>query len=301
MKANIPKTSTLNSRIILRAFGLFLLGFIASSCSQGTSPSETSGAPASGKVVIRGSNTFGEELAPRLIAEYKKGHPAASFDLETKGTSYGFGALSGNFCDIAAASRLPLKEEVEVAQYRNVEFNDHAIGAYSVAVIVNAGNPAVNLTPAQVRDIFTGAVTNWNAVGGPDAPIHLFARDPMSGTYLGFRELAMENRPYAGTPNLFTNYAAIVAAVAQDPNGIGYASIELEKSAGIKPVSIGGIQPSAENVNSGKYPYARTLHLYTRKGNESAAALDFIQFVQSQAGQKILVEMGDTPMSSANL
>ena len=300
MKANIPKSSKLDSRIILRAFGLILLGFIASSCSQGNPPPETSGTPASGKVVIRGSNTFGEELGPHLIAEFKKGQPAASFDMETKGTSYGFGALSGGYCDIAGASRPPLKEELEVAQYRNVEFNDHVIGAYSVAVVVNAGNPVGNLTTAQVRDIFTGAVTNWSGVGGPDAPIHLFARDPISGTYLGFRELAMENRPYAGTPNLFTNYDGIVAAVAQDANGIGYASIELEKSAGVKPVSIGGIEPSADTVNNGKYPYARMLHLFTRKGNESPAALEFIQFVQSDAGQKVLVAMGDTPMAKAS-
>jgi phosphate transport system substrate-binding protein len=300
MKSIIPKPYRSVSGIFLRSFSLILLGLIASSCSQSNPPSESSETPVWGKVTIRGSNTFGEELGPRLIAEYKKARPAASFDLETKGTSYGFGALSGGFCDIAGASRQPLKEELEVAQFRNVEFNDHIIGAYSVAVVVNAGNPVGDLTPAQVRDIFTGVVTNWAAVGGPDAPVHLFARDPVSGTYLGFRELAMENKPYASTPNLFTNYTAITAAVAQDANGIGYSSIELEKSAGVKPVSIGGVEPSAETVNNGKYPYTRTLHLYTRKGNESPAALDFIQFVQSEAGQKVLAEMGDTPLAKVS-
>ena len=56
--------------------------------------------------------------------------------------------------------------------------NDHVIGAYSVAVVVNAANPIGNLTREQVRDIFTGAIQNWKEVGGPDAPIHLFIRDP---------------------------------------------------------------------------------------------------------------------------
>jgi phosphate transport system substrate-binding protein len=300
MKTNLLKSSGLKTSVLLRSGGLILLALIAASCSQSNPPADASETPSSAKITIRGSNTFGEELGPRLIAEYKKARPAASFDLETKGTSYGFGALSGGLCNIAAASRLPLKEELEVAKFRGVEFNDHIIGAYSVAVVLNAGNPVGNLTPEQVRDIFIGVVTNWNAVGGPDAPIHLFVRDPSSGTYLGFRELTMENKPYIGTHNLFTNYAGIIAALAQDANGIGYAGIGLGKSAGIKTITIGGVQPNDENVNNSKYPYARTLHLYTRKGAESPAVLDFIQFAQSAIGQKVLADVGDTPLVKSN-
>ena len=171
------------------------------------------------------------------------------------------------------------------------------IGAYSVAVVVNAANPIGNLTRAQVRDIFTGVIQNWKEVGGSDAPIHLYIRDPISGTHLGFRELAMENKPYADTPNLFTNYAAIVEAVARDAGGIGYSSIELENNAGVKPVSIGGIGPNAADVDKGNYPYARVLHLYTSKGHETPEALDFIQFVLSPQGQAVLTRTGYTPHS----
>ena len=157
-----------------------------------------------------------------------------------------------------------------------------------MAVVVNAANPIVNLTREQVRDIFTGVIQNWKEVGGSDVPIHLFIRDPISGTYLGFRELAMENKPYADTPNLLTSYETIVEAVAKDTNGIGYSSLELENNAGVKPVSIGGIEPNAADVDKGDYPYARVLHLYTSKGHETPEALDFIQFVQSPQGQAVL-------------
>ena len=158
------------------------------------------------KIVILGSNTIGEELAPRLVAEYKKDHPAVAFDSEFKGTTYGLGALIVGRCDIAAASRDATTNEVELAQADGVQFNDYVIGAYDVAVIVNAGNPVGNLTRDQVRDLFTGAVQNWKDVGGPDAPVHLYIRHPISGTYLGFRELAMENKPYALNLKTFTNY-----------------------------------------------------------------------------------------------
>jgi phosphate transport system substrate-binding protein len=290
--------SRLNRLKLVRSFSLILLGVMVASCSE---KKEASPAPATAggpKVIIRGSNTVGEELAPKLIAEYKKTHPDVTFDLESKGTSYGMGALMGGYCDIASASRLPTKEELEVAQFRNVEFNDYVIGSYAVAVVVSAGNAVTNLTREQVRDIFTGALQNWKDVGGTDAPIHLYARDPISGTYLGFKELAMENKPYAPDPKtftLFTNYQAIVQAVAADPNGIGYASFELATNAGVKAVSIGGVEPSVAVVNKGEYPYARTLHLYTSKASETPATADFIQFVQSTNGQEVLAEAGNVP------
>jgi phosphate transport system substrate-binding protein len=283
-------------KTFLRSSGLILLCFIAASCSQSNPAPAAPGTAPSGKITIRGSNTIGEELAPALIGGYKKNHSDASFDLEAKGTSYGFGALMGGFCDIAGASRPPSKDELEVAQYRNVELSDHVIGAYSVAVVVNAANPVANLTKEQVRDIFTGVITNWSAAGGRDAPVHLFIRDPVSGTYLGFKELAMENKDYAVTPNLFTNYAGIVQAVGADADGIGYSSIELAGDKNVRPVSIGGIAPGGESVNKGEYPYARVLHLFTSKGKETQATLDFIQFVQSPDGQKIVAQVGDTPL-----
>jgi phosphate transport system substrate-binding protein len=281
---------------LLQRTSLILIGLMVVGCPGNKPDTETPGAGSANKVTIRGSNTIGEELAPRLIAEYQKSHRTTRFDLEAKGTGYGFGALMGGFCDIAGASRPPSKDELEMAQFRQVEYNDHVIGAYSVAVVVNAANPLDNLTRAQVRDIFTGAIQNWKDVGGPGAPVHVYIRDPVSGTHLGFRELAMENKPYLETTNLFlfTNYLGIVEAVANDKNGIGYASVEREYVADVKPVSIGGIVPSAATVDNGTYPYARVLHLYTRKGHESPETLDFIQFVLSPQGQAVLKRAGYT-------
>lgn len=247
------------------------------------------------QITIRGSNTFGEELAPKLIAEYKKDHSQINFDAEFKGTSYGFGGLMVEKCDIAAASREATTNELGLARDRSIDFNNYVIGSYSVAVILNPGNPLTTLTRDQVRDIFTGKVQNWKDVGGPDAPVHLFIRDPVSGTYLGFQELAMDKKDYAQHPKTFTSYGGIVKAVAQDPAGIGYASIEDGKNSTIKAISIGGLAPTMAAVQKGEYPFARMLRLYTNKSKESPAAMDFIQFVRSDRGQKILADMGFVP------
>ena len=276
----------------LKVAGLVLLSLVVAGCPAGKAPS---GPPLKGKLVIKGSNTIGEELAPRLIAEYKKAQPGVVFELESKGTASGFAALLAGECDIAAASRAVNQDELTQARTRGVEFNLHTIGSYSVAVIVNAANSVTNLSRDQVRDIFTGAVKNWKHVGGMDGPINLHIRDAISGTPLGFQELAMENKPYASEFKAYTNYVGIELAVAGDPNGIGYASLDLADKAGVKPVAIRGVPPNAVTVNEGQYPVSRVLRLYTSKTNETALTLDFIRFVQSPRGQKLLSEMGFVP------
>jgi phosphate transport system substrate-binding protein len=272
----------------VRSITFILLCILLAGCSD-KNPADTN------KITIRGSNTVGEELAPRLIAEYKKKHSGITFDLESKGTGYGFGNLFVGGCDIAAASRAANTNELVTAKDYGIELTEHVIGSYSVAIVANTANPVADLTRAQVRDIFTGVVKNWKDVGGTDAPIHLYIRNQISGTYLGFQELAMEGKPYALEPKAFTNYLGIVQAVAKDANGIGYSSIELATSPGVKGVSIGGVPPTIASVQGGKYPYARLLHFYTDKPKESAATSGFIEYVVSSDGQSVLTEMGYVP------
>ena len=275
---------------------LLFAALLLSSCSE----KKDSQAPApipQGKIVIKGSNTIGEELAPRLIAEYKKDHANIGFELESKATGYGFAALFSGLCNIAGASRPPIADELEQARSRSIELNDHVIGTYGTVLIVNAANPVANLTKEQTRDIFTGAVQNWKDVGGADAPIHLCIRDAISGTHLGFKELAMDNKSYGTNRTTYTNYAGIAQAVAKEPNAIGYCGFNSAGAAGVKLITIQGIAPSPESVKDGKYPYARTLHFYTDKANEAKDASEFIQFVQSPKGQDILKELGYMPRS----
>jgi phosphate transport system substrate-binding protein len=252
-------------------------------------------AVAQDKIIIRGSNTIGEELAPRLIADYKKTHPDAAFDLEFKGSSYGIGALMGGYCDIAGSSKAIAKEQAEIAQIRGVQFKEYLLGAYTVSILVNAANPVSNLTSNQVQALFTGQIQNWKDVGGPDAPVHLCVRDPVSGTYLGFKEIAMGYQDYDQHVQLFTNYLGIADAVARDPNGICYAGLDLTQHAGTKAVPVNGVAPSAAAVNGHKYPYARALRFYTDAAKESAKARGFIDFVLSPGGQRVLTQMGYAP------
>jgi phosphate transport system substrate-binding protein len=291
---NFNPSRTVNR--ITHSLALLVAGAFLAGCPAGKEPQVNNPAPRpANKILIRGSNTIGEELAPRLIAEYQKEHPNVSFDLEFKGTAYGIGSLLGGHCDIAGASKAIAKEQEEIARERGVEPKEHLLGTYTVAIVVNAANPASNLTSNQVASLFIGQVQNWKEVGGPDAPVHLYVRDPISGTHIGFKELAMANQGYGSGARLLTNYVAIVEGIAKDQNGIGYCGLDLAKHEGIKALSIDGVAPSIETVNQQKYPYARVLRLYTDGLKAAPETKQFIDFALSPRGQQIVAGMGYAP------
>ena len=244
------------------------------------------------KIVIKGSNTFGESLGPRLIEEYVKLNPETSIELESKGSASGFAALLAGECDIASSSRPVNEDETRLARSRGIKMTSSTIGYYGVAVVVNANNPLTGLKDADIRDIFTGVATSWKTFGGEDNPIRLFIRDPVSGTHLGFRELAMENQPYAASAVPLKSYEEIAEAVKKDSNAIGYVGMNLAAAGGLRTLGINGIEPTIASINDQVYPYARQIRLYSRRGDESKPARRFIRFVQSTTGQAILKEMG---------
>ena len=255
----------------------------------GCSPKETG----IGKIVISGSNTFGAELGPRYLMEaFRSLHDDVEFHLDAKGSGSGFAALLAGECDIAVSSRPINEDEQREAKARRIKLKEYTFGSYGIAVIVNKANPITGLKPEQVRDVFTGAISNWQQVGGPDAPIRLCIRDPIAGTYLGFQELAMERKPYTGSAKQFNTYPEIVEAIKADKDAVGYAGMSFAAKDVVKALMIDGVYPSVTSVNEHDYPYSRTLRFYTNAANESETARAFIRVVQSSRGQKVLSEAG---------
>lgn len=243
-------------------------------------------------IVIKGSNTFGEELGPKLVNVYGQIHPEVAFDMEHKGTGTGFDALLAGQCDICAASRPATEDEARLARSRKIELGYSIIGYYGASVIVNAANRVREFSDAQVRDIFSGKITNWKDLGGDDAPIHAYIRDASSGVYLGFQELAMERRAYTETARAYKSYAEIADAVNTDPLGIGYTGVNIELRDKLKVASINGQLATPDAIANGVYPYARELRLYFNTKRYSPAAKEFVRFVKAGSGQAIISSLG---------
>lgn len=244
------------------------------------------------QVVIKGSNTFGEKLAPTLIDAFKKSHAGWTIEMESSNSGDGIHALLDGTCDIAASSRALNEDEYRLIKARGLKLTTHAIAYYGIAVIVNADSRIKNLADHQVRDIFTGAITDWSAVGAAAAPITVHIAAHNAGTYLGFQELAMERKPYAKTATEHASYAEIASAVAADANAIGFVAMSSADAPGTRSISINNVAPNPVTLADNQYPYARLLRLFTVKGQDAPAALTFIRFMRSAKGQNLVEEAG---------
>ncbi|MGD9613302.1 MAG: Na/Pi symporter [Kiritimatiellia bacterium] len=250
---------------------------------------------------IKGSDTFSAELGLPLISAFKAQNDGIDVALTGLGSASGIADLLEDTCDIAVSSRSLDETEQRMARSKDIELKSAIAGYYGVALVVNAENPLKDLSDATIRDVFIGQATNWKQVGGPDRPIEVLIRDATGGSHLGFRELAMDNQPYAAHARAFASYEELAQAVAARPDAIGYVEMNLVSQPGLRPLSINGIPPNEITVQKGVYPYVQPVWLYARAKSTNAAIERFIQFVRSKPGQEIVESVGFVPVDLIQL
>lgn len=243
---------------------------------------------------ITGSNVFGEKLGPQMLSAFAAKAPGISVKLKRPGTGQGLAALIAGQADIAPASRPANRQELAAAKAAGLHLRSQVIGSYGVSIIVNEASPVLSLKPSQIRDIFTGKITDWKQVGAPAGPIQPFVLGTNTGARVGFQLLAMKGADYAASAQSLPDYAAIGAAVANDPLAIGYSGIGAAPP-GTRALLINGQAPNAAAIYEGLYPYANRVYFYTAIGRESANARKFIRFVLSREGQGIMEKAGYAP------
>src|SRR5690349_12759155 len=246
-------------------------------------------------IVIKGSDTLGAKLVPQLAEQFKSEHPGTTFDIAAEGSATGFAALIDKTAAIGMASRPAKPEEIANGKAKGVDMKEMTVAYDGIAVIVNTANSIKSLTKKQVEQIFTGEVTDWSAVSGSGGKISVYTRNTSSGTYAEFKELAMKKRDYARDSQKLAGNEQIASEVAKNPNGVGYVGLAYTKASGIKVVAIDGATPSKESVLGKAYPYARPTFYYTN-GEPTGLAKQFVDFTVSDAGQKIVEQVGFVPI-----
>lgn len=246
-------------------------------------------------LTIKGSDTLGAKLVPQLAEEFKAQHPGTNFDIAAEGSTTGFAALIDKTAAIGMASRPAKPEEISAAAAKGVTLKSTTVAYDGIAVIVNSGNTVNSLTKRQVEQIFTGEVTDWSAAGGTAGKISTYTRNTSSGTYSEFKELAMKKRDYAPDSQKLAGNEQIASEVGKNKNGVGYVGLAYSKAPGVKVVAIDGASPSKESVLGKTYPYARPTFYYT-DGDPKGAAKEFLDFTLSDAGQKIVEQVGFVPI-----
>jgi phosphate transport system substrate-binding protein len=248
---------------------------------------------ASGTVTASGSTTV-LPIAQEAADQFMQENPGATVTVQGGGSSVGIKNVADGVSDIGDASR-ELKDEEE-----SLGLVDNKIALDIIVGIVNPDVTVDNLTIAQMKDVFTGKITNWSEVGGADAPIVVVVRDEASGTREMFDEKVLETskdnpvKPVSGAIEANSN-GVLRQKVASTSNSIGYISSGYVDKT-IKALELDGVEGTVENALNDSYPLSRYLHMFT-KGEATGTVKDFIDFVLSEEFQTETVSKEYIPIT----
>lgn len=241
------------------------------------------------EITIKGSTTV-LPIAQATAEAYMRANPNVNISVQGGGSGVGISSLIDKTADIGDASR-PIKDsELQQAASRGVKPKAYVIAMDGIAVVVHPSNTISALSKKQVKDIYTGKISNWSQLGGKNEKIVVISRDTSSGTYEAFNELALNKAKVRADALLQASNQAVATVVSKTPAAIGYVGLGFLSSS-IKALPIDGIECSKETVLSGDYPYARPLFMYTN-GVAKGEVKNFLEFVTSPQGQIIVEEQG---------
>jgi phosphate transport system substrate-binding protein len=268
-----------------------------------------SGGASGTTIQVRGSDTM-VNIAQAWAEEYARVRPDVGVEVSGGGSGVGIAALERGTIDIANASRNMKPEEIEQAKKNTgLEPREFIVGYDALAVFVHIDNPLSEVTIERLADIFAedGKAVKWSDLGVSipgvsDDTIVRVSRQSSSGTYEFFREHVLGSKDFKLGSRDMNGSKEVVELIGSTRTAIGYSGmgyatgavkmLKIARAAG-EPV----FEPSVENTISKSYPLARSLQLYTL-GDPQGAAKDYIEWVLSPAGQRILEENGYVPVRS---
>lgn len=276
----------------MKKFGALLLACVLSfslvGCgnNDGGSDAAASGSgDVSGTVALNGSTSM-EELVNGLKEAIVETYPNLQLEPQFTGSSAGIEAVTNGTADIGDVSRALTDEEKAGGLVENVVAID------GIAVVTDTANTATNLTTQQLKDIYTGKITNWSEVGGADQNIVVIGRESGSGTRDAFEEI-LDIADQCQLAQTLNETGAVAAAVQSTPGAIGYISLDALNDK-VKALQLDGVAPSEETVKDGSYTLQRPFVMATKGeiSEQSAQVQAVFEFINSDAGQEVISSVG---------
>lgn len=249
-------------------------------------PQDENTSDLSGTVVITGSTSV-EKILLDMIDEFGAMNPDVTVNYTGTGSSAGIEDTIAGSNTLGVSSR-ELKEEESAQGVEAVVF------AYDgIAVAVNPANEISDISPENLAKIYSGEITNWNQLGGKDAAIEVVSREGASGTRSAFEELiGLEDEGgLSESVTVVEGNGNVQASVAGNENAIGYVSFSYIDDT-VKALTVGGVEPTAENAKAGTYQLSRPFLFATKEENITPEAQAFIDFALSEDGQSFVEEHG---------
>ncbi len=258
-------------------------------------------------IQIKGSDTM-VNLGQAWAEAFMQANPKVSVAVTGGGSGTGIAALLSKTCDIAELSRELKPEEIAMAKEKGFEPKQITVAMDGLAVVVHPANPVSQLTMDQLAAIFSGAVTNWQEVGGTNLSIVVLSREVNSGTHVYFKEHVLRGSnkdsqaEFAANALMLSSSQAIADEVAQNTGaigyyGMGYISAKEKALAIAKDANSPFVRPTIENVIDKTYPISRPLLMVTR-GQPLGLVAEFLNFVLGPEGQKIVAKIDFVPVNS---
>lgn len=271
---------------------------------------------------VHGSNTVGATLMPALVTSWleekgyairsnrftaenervinaEKGAELLSVEIHAHGSSTGFKSLQAEAADMSMSSRPVKQKEVHALRHMgdlSSTEKEIVVGVDGIAVVVHPSNAVSSLSMQQLKQVFSGEITNWSQLGGVNQTIQVYARDNASGTYDTFKSLVLgKKKPLVTTAKRYESNDALSDDVSQDTSGIGFVGLPSIRNAKALAIADGdnvAILPSELSVATEDYPLSRRLYVYAPYGNKKPLANSLSHFIKTQVGQKVVAQVG---------
>lgn len=259
----------------------------ASSTAAGSAASSTAAA-LSGNVAAGGSTSMKNVIAA-LTEGFAEVEPGVTVSYDPTGSGAGITGAADKTLDIGLSSRA-LKDD------EKADVDGTTIALDGIAIIVNNASKVEDLTVDQLKQMFTGEITNWSEVGGDDGEIVLIGREAGSGTRDGFESI-VEVKDSCKYAQELTATGAVISAVEANPLAIGYASLSAVGDT-VKMVTVGGVECSEETVKDGSYEVQRPFVFVTNKSvTLSEQAQAFFDFATSADAADLIRTAGAVPVN----
>ena len=272
---------------VAAAAALTACGGSASSAAASSAASSTAAA-LSGNVAAGGSTSMKNVIAA-LTEGFAEVEPGVTVSYDPTGSGAGITGAADKTLDIGLSSRA-LKDD------EKADVEGTTIALDGIAIIVNNASKVEDLTVDQLKQMFTGEITNWSEVGGDDGEIVLIGREAGSGTRDGFESI-VEVKDSCKYAQELTATGAVISAVEANPLAIGYASLSAVGDT-VKMVTVGGVECSEETVKDGSYEVQRPFVFVTNKSvTLSEQAQAFFDFATSADAADLIRTAGAVPVN----
>ena len=260
----------------------------SSAAASSTAASASSTAALSGNVATGGSTSMKNVIAA-LTEGFAELEPDVTISYDPTGSGAGITGATDKTLDIGLSSRALKDDEKN-------DVDGTTVALDGIAIVVNKASKVADLTVDQLKQMFTGEITNWKDVGGDDGEIVLVGREAGSGTRDGFESIVdvKDSCKYAQE---LTATGAVISAVEANPLAVGYASLSAVGDT-VAMVTVEGVECSEDTVKDGSYKIQRPFVFVTNKSvTLSEQAQAFVDFATSKDAADLIRTAGAVPVN----